>query len=99
MGPAGQELGTSEAQSKPKRLKAVNIDIGVITGNRSYNPFFSWLIPGRDDGKVSTESAKLAEMKDFLILPSSHAFIMRDSHAIKQAIHFLRNSKFSKEPG
>ena len=72
-GPAGQELGTDRA-SIPLRLGAANFEVGIITGSRSINLILSLLIEGKDDGKVSTEHAKLAGMKDFLILPSAHPF-------------------------
>ncbi len=92
-GPAGQVLGTGP-ESLPNSLKSVKGEIGVITGDRTLNPFFSWLIPGKDDGKVSVESAKLDEMADFLVVPSSHSFIMRHSEVLKQVVFFLKNGKF-----
>ncbi len=93
-GPAGQVLGT-EPESLPNSLKLVEGEIGVITGDRTLNPFFSWLIPGEDDGKVSVERAKLAEMTDFLVVSSSHSFIMRHPEVLKQVVLFLRNGKFA----
>jgi hypothetical protein len=93
-GPAGQVLGT-EPESLPNSLKPVAGEIGVITGNRSLNPFFSWLIPGEDDGKVSVESAKLDEMADFIVVPSSHSFIMRHPEVLEQVVFFLKNGKFA----
>ena len=38
-GPAGQQLGTGP-HSLPNRLKPVDAEIGVITGNKSFNPCF-----------------------------------------------------------
>ena len=94
-GPAGQELGT-EPESLPNSLKPLDAEIGIITGNRSFNPLFSWLIPGEDDGKVSVERAKLAEMTDFLVVPSSHTFIMRHPDVLDQVVCFLENGKFDR---
>jgi len=94
-GPAGQVLGT-EPGSLPNTLKPVKGEIGVITGNFSFNPFFSWIIPGTDDGKVSVERAKLDEMADFLVVPSSHSFIMSYSEVLKQVVFFLRNGNFQR---
>jgi len=93
-GPAGQELGT-DSLSVPRSLGEPRFDLGVITGNRSVNPFLSLLIPGKDDGKVSLESAKLVAMKDFLVISSSHPFIMKNSEAIAQTLYFLRNGAFA----
>jgi hypothetical protein len=95
-GPAGQALGTGP-ESLPNTLKPVKGEIGVITGDASFNPLYSWLIPGPDDGKVSVESAKLHEMKDFLVVTSSHSFIMRNNKVLKQVVYFLRNGKFDHE--
>ena len=92
-GPAGQQLGTSE-DSLPKQLKQANFEVGIITGNVSINPLLSWLIEGNDDGKVSIESAKLEGMRGFLVLPSSHTFIMMDQTAIDQTIYFLKYGVF-----
>jgi len=92
-GPAGQVLGT-EPESLPNSLKPVKEEIGVITGDCTWNPLYSWLIPGEDDGKVSVERAKLDEMTDFIVVPSSHSFIMQYSETLKQVVFFLQNGKF-----
>ncbi len=92
-GPAGQVLGTAP-ESLPNSLKLIKGEIGVITGNSTMNPFYSWLIPGDDDGKVSVARAKLEEMSDFLVVPSSHSFIMRHPEVLRQVIVFLENGKF-----
>jgi len=71
------------------------IEIGVITGNTSWDPL-SYLIPGQSDGKVSVESAKLKEMKDFLVVPFGHTFIMNHSIVMKQTLYFIEHGKFEK---
>jgi len=92
-GEAGQQLGTSE-KDIPKILGEANFELGIITGNRSIDPFLSLLIPGSNDGKVSLESARLEGMADFLVLPVAHPLIMRSSEAIAQSIYFLRHGRF-----
>jgi pimeloyl-ACP methyl ester carboxylesterase len=94
-GPAGQELGT-EPESLPNSLNPVAGEIGVITGDCTWNPVYSWLIPGEDDGKVSVENAKLAEMTDFFVVPSSHSFIMRYPEVLHQVAFFLQNGMFDR---
>lgn len=94
LGPAATELGTGE-DSAPNRLGPVTFELGVITGNRSINPLASQLIPGEDDGKVSVESARVEGMADFLVLPTSHTFIMNDGTAAEEVIHFLEKGRFS----
>jgi len=94
-GPAGQELGTGE-ESLPNSLKPLPVEIGIIAGNFSFNPLFSLLIPGDDDGTVAVERTKLSEMKDFIVLPCSHFYIMRDEDVMAQAAHFLENGYFKR---
>jgi pimeloyl-ACP methyl ester carboxylesterase len=95
-GPPGQQLGTSES-SLPNKLRPVDVDIGIITGRKTYEPWFSNLLPGEDDGKVSVESAKLDEMTDFLVVDSGHTFIMNDPEVIRQIDAFLRYGRFERE--
>lgn len=95
-GPAGNELGT-DSESVPNKLGPANFELGVIAGNSSVNLILSQLIPGEDDGKVSVERTKLEGMKDFLVMPHSHPFIMKSDEVIDQVIYFLRNGKFSQK--
>lgn len=93
-GPAGQELGT-EKTSTPNTLGEVDFPLGVITGDRSFNPLFSAWLSGANDGKVSVQRAKVSGMTDFLVVPHSHSFIMRSSAVTRQVVHFLAHGKFS----
>lgn len=94
MGPVGQQLGTGP-DSVPNNLEAVTADIGIIAGTRSMEPWFSLMLPGPDDGKVSVESAKLSEMNDFLKVKSTHPFIMRSPEVVDQVVFYLQNGWFS----
>ncbi len=95
-GPAGQQLGT-DSNSMPNRLGAVDFELGIITGDRSINLFLSRLIPGVDDGKVAVEKAKVAGMKDFLVIHATHPFIMRNNTAMSQTIAFLKTGRFVRD--
>jgi len=95
-GPAGTELGTGP-DSVPNRLGPVRAEIGVITGDKSLNPVFSWIISGKNDGKVSVDSAKLDEMTDFIVVHSSHSFIIQNRIVLEQAAVFLKTGKFNPE--
>ncbi len=92
-GPAGQQLGTDD-ESLPKQLKPISLQIGIIAGTRSLNPWFSNLLPGPDDGTVTVESTRLYEMVDFLEVKSGHTFIMRDPMVLEQVDYFLSHGKF-----
>jgi triacylglycerol lipase len=92
-GPAGRQLGTGPG-SVPNCLEPVGFELGVIAGSRSLNPFFSLMIPGADDGKVSVERARAEGMADFLIVPRSHSFMMNSSEVAGQTEYFLRHGSF-----
>lgn len=93
-GPVIQELGTG-VESTPNRLGKADFEVGVITGDISWNPLASWMIPGPDDGTVSVKNAQLEGMTDFLVVPSTHTFIMLNSDVIEEVVYFLRNGQFS----
>lgn len=96
-GPAGKELGTDSA-SLPNTLGAVNFDLGVIAGTTSINLLLSLYLPNPDDGKVSVENTKIEGMRDFISLPVSHPYIMKDPDAITQIIHYLHHGRFLHAP-
>jgi hypothetical protein len=95
MGPSGQQL-TTDAESLPNRLGPIRLEVGVIAGRKTLEPWFSWMIPGEDDGKVSVDHARLSEMKDFLVVDHGHSFIMNSQEVKKQVRHFLEFGYFLK---
>ena len=54
------------------------------------------MIPGDDDGIVAVDSAKIEGMNDFLIVPSTHSFIMMRGDVIEQVHHFIENGEFRR---
>lgn len=97
-GPTGEQLGTGPG-SILKKLGSPDYEVGIITGDKTVNPVLSLIIPGKDDGKVSVESARLQGMKDFLVVHKTHPFIMNDKKVIKQIMAFLKNGLFDREQG
>jgi pimeloyl-ACP methyl ester carboxylesterase len=95
-GPACFQLGTS-SDGFIKRLGPVDFELGVIAGNRSINPFLSFLIPGVDDGRVSVERTKIKGMNDFCEVPKSHSFLIGNKQVQNQTISFLQKGKFLKK--
>ncbi len=96
-GPAGEQLGT-DINGIPARLPPVDYPVGVITGDRSINWINSMLIPGRDDGKVSVERARVEGMIDFIVTHHTHPFIMKAGDVIAQTLLFLREGRFDQDP-
>lgn len=93
LGPTFVELRTDSA-ALPSRLGPPGFEVGVIAGERSVNPLFSWWLPGPDDGAVTVESARLDGATAFLVVPYSHTFIMRKEEVIEQVSAFLRTGRF-----
>jgi triacylglycerol lipase len=95
IGPIGSQLGT-HPNSLANTLGPVDYPVGVIAGNLSFNPLFSALIPGRDDGRVSVARTRLAGMTDFLVLPCIHPLMAFSSQVIHQTAHFLMHGCFQR---
>lgn len=93
-GPAGQQLGT-DSKSIPLQLSPVNFSCGVLTGDRSINWINSTMIPGPNDGKVSTKSAVVEGMADYRVLHATHPMIMRKRETQREIVHFLKHGRFS----
>lgn len=94
-GPAGQELSTYNTSTPNSIHLNHQYQIGIIAGNFSIIPFNKYIFHGANDGKVSTSSAKLNNMKDFVILPVSHTFMMRNTMVQEQILSFLKDGKFT----
>ena len=93
LGPVGQQLGTGH-DSLPNRLTGLGHEVGIITGNRTSDPWFAHFFDGENDGKVSVESARLPSMSDFLVVPKGHTVITYSSEVIEQVVYFLYHGKF-----
>jgi len=94
VGPAGAALGT-DSLGVARQLGPPDFGLGIITGDRSFNPITSWLIPGDDDGKVSVERARLEGSAAFLVLPATHTFIMNREDVALETLSFLQTGQFS----
>ncbi|MEO0939069.1 MAG: alpha/beta hydrolase [Pseudomonadota bacterium] len=95
-GPAGGQMGTGR-QSVPRSLGPVGFELGVIAGTRSLNPYFSAVLPGLDDGKVSVAATRVDGMRDHLEMPVTHTFMMVSPAVIAQVSAFLRDGAFDPD--
>ena len=97
-GPAGAQLVTGP-DGLPAQLGPVDFTLGIITGNEhtAVDALLATQIPGENDGKVSVERAKVKGMRDFLVLPVTHTFIVNNDVVIGQTLHFLKHGNFLHE--
>lgn len=98
LGPSRGQMGT-DPESPPSLLGGVDYEVGVIAGGRSVNPLFSWLLPGDDDGVVAVERMKVDGMRDMVVVPRGHTFIMNGRDTIEQTLTFLRDGVFARPAG
>ena len=96
LGPSARELGTRPA-STPNRLGPVEFEVGVITGDRSFEPLSRRIFPGATDGKVSVARAQVEGMRDFRVVKRTHTFIMYGADVADAAFHFLEHGRFPVE--
>ncbi len=92
-GVAGNQLGTAP-DSVPNSLGPVDYSVGIVAGNQSISPYFSFMIDGPDDGKVGVERTKVAGMTDHIILPVTHTFMMNNPAVFDQVVHYLDQGRF-----
>ncbi len=92
-GPAAGELGT-RGNDCINDLQHVGAQVGIIAGSGSWNPLFSAILPGDDDGKVAVKRTRLPGMTDFLIVPDTHMMILYDRDVHEQIIQFLNSGRF-----
>ncbi len=96
-GPAGQQLTTDQSEIKDL-LGKIDYDVGVIAGQMSIDPISSlFLIPDKDDGKVSVESTRLDGMKDHIILNTTHTFMVNNPVVMQQVDYFIEHGKFERD--
>lgn len=95
LGPAARELGT-DSSSVPLSLPPVDFELGVITGSRSLNPVAAVWIDGPNDGAVAVDRARVEGLRDFLVVPRTHTFIMWSTEVMEQVLEFLRHGRFAR---
>jgi pimeloyl-ACP methyl ester carboxylesterase len=95
-GPAGLQLATTQ-DGTLAALPPLDYPVGVIAGNRFLDPISGlFLLPWPNDGRVSVESSKLADMADHTTVKASHMGLLLHPMAVRQTIAFLREGRFER---
>lgn len=93
-GQAGQQLISSQKDFGHIFSNLEGIEVGIIAGNRPLDLISSKIISKPNDGKVSVESTMLSGMKEHIIMPHNHTFIINKPQVWRQILAFLENGKF-----
>ncbi len=94
-GPVGSVL-VLEPSRMSGLLGAIDFELGVIVGEVASRVGRG--LAGPSDGRVLVDEARIEGMKDFLVVPRHHAFIMNDPTIARQAAHFFRHGTFERGP-
>lgn len=97
-GPAGQQLTTCHSSGIWRTRP--DFDLGIIAGATGW-PYLlgNLLLPRPHDGRVSVERTRVDGMRDHLVLPATHSFIMRVPEVQRQVLHFIRHGSFARPGG
>src|SRR5665648_163724 len=87
MVPLAARLGTGP-EDLPAMLPQPACEFGVIAGSHWINPIGPLCLPSPHDGTVSVFQTRLPGMKDHLVVPHNHTFIMDSQQVAFQVIHF-----------
>lgn len=92
-GKAGQQLGAEWAKLEGK-LATPDFQFGIVAGGMNNATGFNPLLPGDDDGTVTTASTRLAGARDFVVVPVLHSFLVLDGNVLKYTLKFLQQGYF-----
>ena len=76
-------------------LGPARLEIGVIAGTRSVEPWFGRWLAQASDGKVGVAETRLEGMQDWCAVPATHTFIMNHPQARQATLRFLRSGRFT----
>jgi pimeloyl-ACP methyl ester carboxylesterase len=97
LGPASRYLRTSRPDTAQARLGAIDFDLGIIAGDRPFDPILPrLLLPGANDGKVSVAATRVEGMRDHIVLPVQHTMMVADKRVIAQTLAYLATGSFSR---
>jgi hypothetical protein len=68
--------------------------LGVIAGNRSFNPIFSAILGAENDGKVRVDRTRVEGARQVLVVPHWHPLLVSAPSVVRQVVHFLETGAF-----
>ena len=97
-GPAGMELLTrvrAPATYQSEFSSCIWYDLGIIAGSndRPY-PLARFLLNPPSDGRVRVVHTKIKEMRDHIVLPVTHSFMMHNPQVHTMCFAFLQTGQF-----
>lgn len=97
LGGAASTLVTHRDADHDAVLGRLDYPTGIIAGNRAFleGPL-EHMLPRPNDGKVSVAATHVEGEADHIVLPLSHAALLRGPAARDQVLHFLENGRFSR---
>jgi len=95
VGPAGVSLSTKH-EGIISKLREVDEPVGIIAAYRDWSLWPNTWLPQPNDGTVSVESMKLAEMDDFILVNSGHALMRFNDEVQRQIRQFLAVGEFAR---
>lgn len=97
LGPVGGFLRTAREAQVQARLGDIDFELGVIAGDRAADPIIpAGLMPLPHDGKVPVAATRITGMRDHIVLPVAHSFMIRDPRVIAQALAFVQTGSFAR---
>ena len=97
LGRVGAHLRTARADSHEAELGTVDFDCGIIAGDRPRDPIIApLLLPAPNDGKVSVAATRIAGMRDHIVLPVQHTFMVQHAAVITQIKTYLATGAFAR---
>lgn len=97
LGPAGQQLASTNDQKFIDKLPVPTFEFGVVAGGRGKAKGYNPILKGDNDMTVLVASTRLPGAADFVLLPVIHTVLMSDERAIEKTIHFLKTGRFNPD--
>ena len=82
-----------------KSLAVPPCEFGIVAGGKGDDRGYSTLLAGDDDAVVRVAETKLAGARDFLLVPVSHAAMMKNDTVQRATVAFLQTGRFNAAAG